>query len=129
MNLASRLEGLNKAYRTRVLVSGATRAAVGDRFLFRHLDRVRVVGKTQPVEVYELLGPASPDLAALAESFETAVAAYRRRAFAEAHALFDRIARAHLDDGPSAVFRDRCDAYRAVPPSPDWDGVFEPSTK
>jgi class 3 adenylate cyclase len=129
VNLASRLEGLNKAYRTRILVSGGTRAAVGDRFLFRYLDRVRVVGKTQPVEVYELLGPASPDLAALAESFETAVAAYRRRAFDEAHALFDRIARAHLDDGPSAVYRDRCDMYLSVPPSPDWDGVFEPNSK
>jgi len=133
VNVASRLEGLNKAYRTRILVSDATRAAAGDQFLFRHLDRVRLVGKTQPIEVYELLGPRShgrdADLAELARIFETAVATYRRRAFDEAHALFERIARDHLDDGPSAVYLDRCDAYLAVPPDPGWDAVFEPKTK
>jgi class 3 adenylate cyclase len=130
VNLASRLEGLNKLYGTRILVSHPTRAAVGDRFLFRHLDRVRVVGRAQPVEVYELLGQASHDHDAdLAESFETAVAAYRRRAFGEARALFEKIARDHADDGPSAVYLERCDAYLAVPPAPGWDAVFEPKTK
>jgi adenylate cyclase len=133
VNLASRLEGLNKAYGTRILVSDLTRAAAGDQFLFRNLDRVRVVGKSQPVEVYELLGPISHDrnasLADLAETFESAVAAYRRRAFNEAHALFERIARDHVDDGPSVVYLSRCDAYLASPPGVGWDAVFEARTK
>jgi adenylate cyclase len=129
VNLASRLEGLNKAYRTRILVSDPTRAAAGDRFLFRHLDRVRVVGRTQPLEVYELLGDRDAGLSDLAESFGTAVAAYRRRAFGEAHALFERIARDHRDDGPSTVYLGRCDAYLASPPDAGWDAVFEPTTK
>jgi class 3 adenylate cyclase len=133
VNLASRLEGLNKAYRTRILVSDVTRAAAGDHFLFRNLDRVRVVGKSRPIEVYELLGGTShdrdADLADLAQTFETAVAAYRRRAFDEAHALFERITRDHLGDGPSAVYLARCDAFLASPPDGQWDAVFEPKTK
>ena len=131
VNVASRLEGLNKAYGTRILVSAATRLAAGDAFLFRHLDRVRLVGKTRPVEVYELLGPASDDaaLADLAERFASAVAAYRRRAFDEAHVLFARIVRDHADDGPAAVYLDRCDAYLGSPPDARWDAVFEPETK
>jgi class 3 adenylate cyclase len=132
-NLASRLEGLNKAYGTRILVSDLTRAAAGDRFLFRNLDRVRVVGKVHPVEVYELLGPTSHDrdatLANLAATFETAVAAYRRRAFGEAQTLFARIAGVHVGDGPSAVYLRRCDAYLASPPGAGWEAVFEARTK
>jgi class 3 adenylate cyclase len=133
VNLASRLEGLNKAYGTRILVSDRTHAAAGDQFLFRNLDRVRVVGKSQPVEVYELLGPTSHDrdaiLTNLAETFDIAVAAYRRRAFGEAQALFRRIARDHVDDGPSAIYLSRCDAYLASPPGAGWDAVFEARTK
>jgi adenylate cyclase len=133
VNLASRLEGLNKAYRTRILVSDATREAAGENLLFRHLDRVRLVGRRRPVEVYELLGPAvqdrGADLATLADVFESAVVAYRRRAFDEARALFARIARDCLDDGPSAVYLRRCEAYLSSPPDAGWDAVFDLKTK
>ncbi len=53
VNLASRLEGLNKMYATRIVISDATRRGAGDEFLCREIDRVRVKGKTLPVAIHE----------------------------------------------------------------------------
>lgn len=58
VNLAARLEGLNKSYGTTILVSEEMRAAAGDAFVFRRVDRVAVKGKSQAGEVYELVGLA-----------------------------------------------------------------------
>jgi adenylate cyclase len=132
VNLASRLEGLNKMYGTHLLISESTREAVGDDFVCREVDRVRVKGKNVPVGVFEVLGRREDDdgrRRALAEGFATALAAYRRQAWDEAIAALERLATAHPDDGPIGLYVERCRALRAAPPGADWDGVFVAKTK
>ena len=58
VNLGSRLESLNKQYNTRIIISDATRAALPDRYMFRPLGDVVVKGKTRPVAIFEVVGPA-----------------------------------------------------------------------
>ncbi len=119
VNLASRLEGLNKAYGTQILVSEAVRQAAGAAFAFRLIDVVAVKGRSQGVRVYELLGPAGPTPPELA-SYERAFEAYQQRRFAEALGLLE----AASDDPPSQVLASRCRRFLATPPGADWDGIF-----
>jgi adenylate cyclase len=88
VNLASRLEGLNKRFATHVLISAQTRSEIGDEFVCREIDQVTVRGRVQPVPVYELLGRRADDhdgsLARRAARFESAMAACRREAWDEA---------------------------------------------
>ena len=126
VNLASRLEGLNKQYGTRLLVSGAVEERARTVFAFRRLDRVAVKGRASAVEVFELLGPAeSPRVAAeVVGRYERALAAYFARDFAGACALLT-----DLDDAPSQALALRCAHLVSEPPPPDWDGTWTASSK
>jgi adenylate cyclase len=138
VNLASRLEGLNKDYGTHILVSQSTFEQVADQtvenksnaqFIFRELDLIRVKGKTQPVGLYELIGAreALGNAAEIAERvahFARGRALYRDRHWVDARAVFANIAERWPDDGPARVFRERCEGYLVEEPDPDWDGVF-----
>lgn len=128
VNLASRLEGLNKQYGTTILVSEAVYAAARQAFAFRMLDRVAVKGKTQGTAVYELLGdPGSAgSRLGLAQAYEQALGLYFEGRFAEAAALLE--ARAH-EDPPSAALLARCREYLLSPPPPGWDGVYVARSK
>lgn len=120
VNLASRLEGLNKYYGSHILVSQETRLQVNhDRFTFREVDRVRVKGKLQPIVMYELM---IGDLDLL-PSFEDALGKYRSRDFSGARAIFEELS-VTRNDGPSRLYLGRCDEYLASPPPDDWDGVY-----
>jgi adenylate cyclase len=123
VNLGSRVEGLNKVYGTEALVTDATVAAAGEGFLFRRLDRVRVKGKSEAVELYELMAaePAPPQLRATADAFAAGLERYLARDFAAAERTFAALAEA--GDGPAALYVERCRAYRATPPPAGWDGV------
>jgi adenylate cyclase len=132
VNLASRLEGLNKFYGTGILASETTRQECGDTVLFREVDRVSVKGRETPVEVYQPLGLqdglALPE-APLVQEFAEALDLYRRGNFSEAGALFQHILAENPADGPARVFRDRCQQFQGDSPPPDWDGVFRPDKK
>jgi adenylate cyclase len=119
VNLASRLEGLNKSYGTQILVSEAVRQAVGDAFAFRLVDIVAVKGRSQGVSVYELLGTVAQAQPATA-SYERAFEAYQQRRFAEALGLLEALSH----DPPSQVLASRCRQFLVAPPPPDWDGIF-----
>ncbi len=121
VNLASRLEALNKQYQTSIIVSESIRAEVRDEFAFRLLDRVAVKGKLQPITIYELLGiaGANVDRAAVSD-YERAFALHLERNCEAAIPLLQR----HPDDGPSRNLLDRCRQYLESPPPSDWDGVF-----
>jgi adenylate cyclase len=124
VNLASRLEGLNKQYGTWILASEAIRQGAGPGFLFRRLDRVAVKGKTRGVEVHELVGLVS-DSAALApvvERYEAALDHYFARRFAEALALLGEPGQE--EDAPSRVLAERCRRMLEHPPPADWNGIF-----
>jgi adenylate cyclase len=132
VNLASRLEGLNKFYDTHILASETTMAECGDSVLFREIDRVAVKGKETAVAVYQPLGlkdGLDPEKMALSKDFAEALGMYRREKFTEAAVLFQKILAQHPDDRPSQVFWERCQNFQACPPPPGWGGVFRPDKK
>ena len=132
VNLASRLEGLNKFYGTYILASETTMAECGDGVLFREMDRVAVKGKETAVAVYQPLGlkdALAPEKTALSKEFAGALELYRREKFAEAAVLFQKILASHPGDSPSQVFLERCRDFQASPPPPGWNSVFRPDKK
>src|SRR5262249_22648858 len=128
VNLASRLEGLNKTYHTRVLLTETTRRAVGDEFVYGEVDRVEVKGKHESVTIYELLGPLAADTDGsrrrLAADFAEVLAAYRARDWDAAEARIARLTTEWGCDGPSAELARRIQDLRAAPPGRDWEGVY-----
>jgi adenylate cyclase len=122
VNLASRLEGLNKQYGTRILVSADVEREARESFWFRRLDRVAVKGKHQGVEVYELVGRRRDpgERAQVIARYEQALQAYFDRRFDEALALIGDACR----DRPSQILAERCQRLRVEPPPADWNGVY-----
>ena len=121
VNLASRLEGLGKAYGTKILISEGCRRAAGDAIVARAIDVVAVKGKSQGVRVYEPLALAdkADDAArALAARSAQAFDAYLARRFGEAAALYDQIG-----DAAAQAMKARCEVYAATPPPSEWTGT------
>jgi adenylate cyclase len=114
VNLAARLEGVGKLYRVAIVASDATRRAVGDAHAFRELDQVRVVGRDQPVTLFE---PRPADRR-IDLRFAEALALWRRGAFQDAAALFRQL----TDDPAAGAFADRAEACAQHPPE-RWDGI------
>ncbi|MDX9899492.1 MAG: adenylate/guanylate cyclase domain-containing protein [Spirochaetia bacterium] len=132
VNLASRLEGANKVYGTYSMVSGSTRAAVGDRFQFRELDTIRVVGKSEPIVVHELLeepGKAPDSVESLLVHYDEGLALYKARRWKDAAIRFVKALKIDMTDGPSKVYYRRCMAFLKTPPPVAWDGVHNLSSK
>jgi adenylate cyclase len=129
VNLASRLEGLNKVYRTDILIGENTARTVEGRFLLREVDLVRVKGRKQAVRIYELLAKAgtavAPELEKALTAYAQGLQAYRDRSWNEAIALFNEALAARPSDGPSREMLARCEAYLRTPCPEDWDGVFD----
>ena len=127
VNLASRLEGANKAYGSSLMISEPCFLAVQELVVARELDLLAVKGKERPVRVYEVLGErgqVGADVIARAEAFTAALAQYRARDFAGARRGFEAIVMKTPDDGPSKAYVDRCRLLEAEPPDADWDGVW-----
>ena len=127
VNLAVRLEGLNKQYGTRILASEALVETVGEAFAFRQIDRVAVKGKERGVGVFELLGEGAldPALAQRARAYEAALQLYFERRFADAQRAFEALE----DDPPARALAARCAEYVAQPPAEDWRGVYHARAK
>jgi adenylate cyclase len=127
VNLASRLEGANKAYGTTILVGDSTAQLAQDAYVFREVDRVRVKGKTVASRVHELVGRHG-ELSTSQQSqltlWQEALTAYHERRFSEALGLFERSA-AEFNDPVAAVYVERCRHFIDHPPPEDWDGVHD----
>jgi adenylate cyclase len=127
VNLAARLEGVNKQYRTGgILISEYTKNSIGEEFLCRTLDRVRVVGIKTPVRLYELLGLREETAAGQLEAaaaWEEAIAFYEWRDFKKAGRIFDMLAKGYAEDKTAELYRGRCLGFLKTPPPDDWDGV------
>ncbi len=130
VNIASRLENLNKTYQSSILITESTRKDLGNDFICRVTDKVRVSGKEEAVVIYELLGigPASEkkveELAAFGRVFEL----YQEREFATAEALLKEL----VFIRPAPIYKmylDRLAIYKALPPPSDWDGTFSMTHK
>jgi len=131
VNLAARLEGLNKIYGTTILVSDEVRRRAGAEFVFRRLDRVAVKGKTHPVDVHELVGRAG-DVAVEAQRsrialHEQALAAAFEGRFADALALLGDVE--VTGDTATKLLATRCRAWLVSPPAAGWDGTWTATTK
>ena len=132
VNLASRLEGANKTYGTRILVSEMTNRFAADLVETREIDQVLVVGKTEPQRIFELLGRKGEVDGArltLRDAFGTALAAYRRRDWQQARAGFEDCLEIMPGDAPSKTYLGRIAQFCAVPPGADWDGVWSLAEK
>jgi adenylate cyclase len=127
-NLASRLEGANKLYGTRIMISDATCRKVKDEFLVRELDTIRVKGKAKPTTVFEVLDAPRQGgdgrLRAALDHFSRGLLEYRQRNWQAALAAFESAREIIPSDGPAAAYEERCRHFLAHPPGPDWDGVL-----
>ncbi len=127
VNLASRLEGINKQFRTYIMVSAATLERSGGAFPARELSRVAVVGRKEPVTVYEPMLPEQfAAKAATLEVFDRGLRAYYDGKFAEAKGIFSGIA---ATDPPAAAYAEKCDELIANPPQGEWSGVWVMTSK
>lgn len=127
VNLGSRLEGANKFYGTYIMISEFTYAYVKDDFHTRILDLIRVKGKEQPIQVYELIALKTEKLEAnfeeMLDKYAKGIDAYRKRSWDEAIELFDQCLSAKPEDLPSQEYRRRCIEYKFNDPGEKWDGV------
>jgi class 3 adenylate cyclase len=127
VNLAARLEGVNKQYGTWILTSENTIKETGDCFLSRKLDRIRVVGINEPVRIYEIMETNENATSAMHEKktlFHNAHALFESRRWADAERAFNHVLKQFPGDGPSTLYVDRCRQYQKKEPAAGWDGVF-----
>ena len=132
VNLASRIEGLNKIYGTRILVSEAIEKRASDKFLLRYVDRVVPLGTSVPIDIFELIGDrddttnALVDIAAQEieiEAWNACMDLYHDQKWAEAHDAF----KAHLEAATTPklveIYIERCRKFIDHPPEKNWDEV------
>ncbi|MBN2509330.1 MAG: adenylate/guanylate cyclase domain-containing protein [Spirochaetales bacterium] len=132
VNLAARLEGVNKQYDSRILISEMTRSELDDVFLLRRLDKVRVVGIHTPVRLYEVLAEsrsAGDKALEMVAAFQKGLDLFEEKRWKESAKVFSACLELASDDGPSAVYLRRCREYIKTPPPESWDGVFNLSVK
>jgi adenylate cyclase len=132
VNLASRLENVNRLYDTRILLSGETRNLAGEAVEVRELDSIAVKGKTEPVIAYELLGLAgevSKDRLTARDRYEEGLAAYRKFEWSKAEDALRGVLEVTPGDGPARLLLSRIPQLQAVPPAPGWDGVWHMAEK
>jgi class 3 adenylate cyclase len=127
VNLAARLETANKAYGSRCLISEATANMCAADFELREIDRVMVVGQSQPQTVYEVMGrkdALAPQQTLTCERYAAGLVAYRARRWDEALVAFAAVLEAVPDDGPSIAFIARIAELKRDPPPENWDGSW-----
>lgn len=133
VNLGSRMEGANKTYNTRIMISERTQELVKDEMICRELDLLVVKGKTKPIRVFELVAERKnfkdEKKLQVIEVYQRGLEQYRQRKFKEALQTFYDALQIDEDDGPSQLYFIRTDKYIKSPPPDDWNGVFELKTK
>ncbi len=137
VNLASRLEGINKYYGTVIIVGESTYGTVKDKFCFRPIDVVAVKGKNRGVKIYQLLAAsdAEPEIAPVADDLKSAdltgkaFDSYINRNFKLALELYSELAKAFPEDPIGEMYVERCKEYLKNPPPAEWDGVTHMESK
>ncbi|WP_439368292.1 adenylate/guanylate cyclase domain-containing protein [Bradyrhizobium sp. DASA03120] len=127
VNLASRLEAVNKVYGTRILIAQATADAIGAQLELREIDRLAVAGQNVPQAIFEVMGRAgalTEVQASLRKHYADGLVAYRACRFAEARGAFNAALEAVPGDGPSRTLIDRAAQFEANPPDAGWDGAW-----
>lgn len=128
VNVASRLEGVNKTFDTRILVNDETRREAGDGFVFRPLGGVLVKGKQIPVQVYELVGrksQTSEEDQNYASAFGAAIASFSQRDFVAAQRQFEQCLLRRPVDAAAEIYVRECARWIAQPPGDDWQPALD----
>jgi adenylate cyclase len=132
VNLASRLEGLNKYYGTHIIISEMTYQLLNpDEFLTREVDTVKVKGKHKPVKIYEVFpdNAAHQPLKSVLKTFNDGLMHYYARQWEQALAFFQTVLQTRDGDRPTLELITRCRHYMNNPPEADWDGSWEMHSK
>ncbi|MBD0269779.1 MAG: adenylate/guanylate cyclase domain-containing protein, partial [Cyanobacteria bacterium Co-bin8] len=133
VNLSSRLEGATKEYGCDIVLSEHTYELCQNLIWVRELDRIRVKGKMQPVNLYELVdhkdNPLDPQAKEFMELYSAARSAYTGMRFEPAIKLFREAEKLHPGDRAVAVHINRAQEYLISPPPENWDGVHIMTTK
>ena len=132
VNVAARLEGANKQYQTYTMLSEFTYELAKNDIEARELDSIRVVGKKEPIKIYELLGrkgEMEDTIRLILPHFQEGLEHYKNQRWEEGITCFENALNLYEDDGPSLTYFERCITFQYHPPPPDWDGVFAMRTK
>ncbi len=132
VNLAARLEGVNKQYGSWILMSDDTYKETGDEFLVRRFDKVRVVGINTPVQLWELIDfrtEAKPDFLDYLGRFDAAHDVFDTKDWKKSLRLFQALSDDRPGDGPAKSYIKKCEVFMQKPPADDWDGVFSLTEK
>jgi len=132
VNTAARLEGVNKIYGIYTLVCETTFRNANQRVWGREIDAINVVGKAEPVVVYQVLGYADDideTMLSMTSRYAEGLGLYRQRQWDAAIAKFDQALEIVDDDGPAKTMRARCQEYKQDPPPKDWNGSYSMKTK
>ena len=137
VNLASRLEGTNKIYKTRIIISQSVFQAINNDFLTIPLDIVMVKGKDEPVKIYELIGQLNSDMCIrptdeqkeFAKNFNRAFEFYINMNWEAALAIYNKIEHDEKYDTLINMYMERCNDYLKNPPDENWNGSFRLTTK
>ncbi|MFN0117945.1 MAG: CHASE2 domain-containing protein [Elusimicrobiota bacterium] len=132
VNLASRLEGANKQYHTRIMISEGTFEKAKDEIEARDLDLIRVKGKKDPKKVFEVIckkGEMTEDIVEGRKRYHQALALYRQGQFEDAIQVFQTVFEYLPNDHVTRVYLERARSFMTRPPHAGWDGVFEMQTK
>lgn len=127
VNLASRLEGVNKFYGTNILICEETFMRAEESIEAREIDSVRALGKEEPARIYELMGrkgALDEKLTELRNAYDEGLKVYRTGDWTSAEKSFSSCLDIKPDDRPSKVFMERIDFFRNNPPGDDWDAVW-----
>jgi len=127
VNLASRLESLNKEYATGIIISQSVLNELPEEFIYRLLDIVVVKGKTEPVPIYELVSTKGDVTSLDAEFFDMfgkAVQSYLDKEWERATFRFEKLLSLRPNDRACSIFIDRCKAFSINPPGHDWEGEY-----
>ncbi|MBT8374989.1 MAG: CHASE2 domain-containing protein [Deltaproteobacteria bacterium] len=132
VNTAARLEGVNKIYGIYTLISETTFIAAGSSIATREIDTIYVVGKNEPVTIYQILGKDSDvdDLMKkVNQHYAAGLRAYRNQEWNNAIKLFNAALKISPDDGPSNTMMDRSKKFKSNPPGKNWNGSYTVTTK
>jgi adenylate cyclase len=133
VNLASRLEGANKQYKSNIMISDFTYTHVKSKVIVRELDLIQVKGKTEPVKVYELLGTAEMEMTEnqrqALEMYHEGLKLYRSRKWEEAIAYMQQAYSLDENCYVAQIYTERANLYQITPPPAEWNGVFVMTTK
>lgn len=128
INIANRLEGVNKLYGTQIIVSEPIYHVIKNDFMLRLLDCVIPKGKAQPILIYELLGenhnPTAINFSKYNDIFKKAFTAYQQKDWNSAIDLFKQCIMLYPSDTVAVLFIKRCELYKVSPPPADWVGVW-----